>query len=392
MRNEATMSGRRGLNTWRWLVFVVMVLIGLGLGVATSVGSFTSESAVAIASFVVSAATGGLIIFRRDGHTTGWLLVLLGLAIVFANGFSSIPGVSDGLAAWVGSWAWSLVFSVFALLALTFPSGHLPRQGRGARWARIAAWSMPVLVLIGAIAQPLDTGVEGAANPVGLGPDWLGWVAPLGPLLILMAATVSLVLRRRRAQGVERAQLTLIVFALFVLAATIALTFAFIILSIAVGAGDPGDDAWTLAFVEMLLFPIAFAVAILRYRLFEIDRIVRRTVSYTLVVGVSAVVFAAIAVGLPQLLGLTEDSPPLLVAGATLTVAALFNPLRRRVQSTVDRRFNRARYDAQREVERFAERLRTRLQLDDLPGEVIGVVAQTVQPASATLWIRESSP
>jgi hypothetical protein len=198
---------------------------------------------------------------------------------------------------------------------------------------------------------------------------------------------ISLVVRRRRAVGVERAQLSWVVFALLVLAIAIAGTFVFILGSIAVGAGDPEDDAWTVVFMAMTFFPVAVAIAILRYKLFEIDRIVGRTVSYTLVIGALAAVFAVIAVGLPQLLDLPDESPRL-VAAATLAVAALFNPLRRRIHTVVDRRFNRARYDAQQEIDGLAGRLRNQVDLSDLTSELTDVLAKTLQPASASVWIR----
>lgn len=172
---------------------------------------------------------------------------------------------------------------------------------------------------------------------------------------------------------------------------TIGLTFAYVLISIAVGAGDPGDGAWYGVFIGMALFPASFAIAILRYRLFEIDRIVSRTVTYTLLVGALGAVFAAVAVALPRILGLPDESP-LLVAMATLSVAAMFTPLRRRVQAAVDRRFNRSGYDAQQEVNRLADRLRDEVALDEVTQELIDVAAKTMQPVSVAVWVRGSNP
>jgi vacuolar-type H+-ATPase subunit I/STV1 len=375
----------------RWIVFTLLVLAGLSFLVATVVGgSFTSDGLPAGVSFVISTGTGGLIIARRDGHATGWLLVLVGLTIVFANGFSSVPGVPIEMISWVESWVWTLVFALYALLALTFPSGHLPKGDTvPARFGRAAVWTLPVLVGAAPFTEILG-GPEvtsGTPNPVGFIPSWLSWAPPLGTFLILFGVVISLVVRRRRAVGVERAQLSWVVFALLVLAIAIAGTFVFILGSIAVGAGDPEDDAWTVVFMAMTFFPVAVAIAILRYKLFEIDRIVSRTVSYTLVIGALAAVFAVIAVGLPQLLDLPDESPRL-VAAATLAVAALFNPLRRRIHTVVDRRFNRARYDAQQEIDGLAGRLRNQVDLSDLTSELTDVLAKTLQPASASVWIR----
>lgn len=366
----------------------LVIAIGPALG-----GEFIADTAVAALGFVVSAATGGLIIFRRQGHLTGWLLVLVGLAIVFANNFWLLTGVTDELAAWVGSWSWTLVFALYAVLTLTFPSGDLPEgHSLTARFGRIAVWALPVFVAMAPFTDTLG-GPEIAAptaNPVGLIPGRLSWVPLLGTFGILLGAVISLLARHRRAAGVERAQLSWVVFSLLVLVMSIAGTFAFILVSIAIGAGDPGDEAWTVAFIGMTLFPIAFAVAILRYKLFEIDRIVSRTVSYAVLIGSLAVVFGAIAIGIPRILRLPDDSQ-LIVSGATLAAAALFNPLRRRTQAVVDRRFNRTRYNAQHEVGRFTDRLRTRVALDELSAEMLAVVARTMQPDAASLWIREKA-
>jgi hypothetical protein len=386
----------------RWVGFVILVMAGLALIIVpVAGGTSTADAAVAGVGFGVYAAMGGLIIGRRRGHVTGWLLLLTGLAVVFVNGFATFPGVSPDLATWVESWGWTLVFAMYALLALTFPSGRLPDGGGVfSRMGRWAVWALLVFVLMSALTERLG-GPEfasGASNPIcgigqrpcdGLLPTWLTWVAQFGTLLILLGAAISLVVRRRRAEPVERAQITWVVFALALLATTIVLTYLYVLASIALGAGDPGDDAWTVVFLVMILFPVAFAVAILRFRLYEIDRLISRTVAYALVAGALAGVFAVIAIGLPQLFGFSEQSP-LLVAGATLAVAALFNPLRLRVQTWVDRRFNRARYDARQEVDRFAERLRGELTLADLRGEVIGVVNKTMQPVSASVWVRDS--
>lgn len=372
------------MNLRRWSVYTGLVLIGIAMTIAPAMSGATVDAGF---GFAVYAVLGGLIIGRRDGHTTGWLLVLVGLSIVFANGFASWPGMSPATAAWVESWSWTLVFALYALLAWTFPSGRLP----GGVLGRVVVWALMVLVAAAPFTETLGgtsitTGTT--PNPVGFIPDFLSWVSLIGTLLVLLGGAVSLVFRRRHAGEVERAQLTWVVFALATLATVIVFTFVFIFSSIALGAGDPGDDAWTPAFIVMIFFPVAFAVAILRYKLFEIDRVISRTVSYALVVGVLGAVFAAIAVGLPQILGLSDEPEPVLVAGATLAVAALFNPLRRRIQAAVDRRFNRARYDAQREVEQFSDRLKAEVRLDDVSNDLIDVAAKTMQPESAAVWIR----
>jgi hypothetical protein len=374
----------------RWLAFSGLVLIGLGLLIAPALaGNFSIDGALVGVGFAVAAAMGGLIVARRDGHLTGWLLLGLGVAIVFANGFALLPGISDVLVAWVESWSWTLVFGLYALLALTFPSGRLPQRDQvGSRLSRAAVWALPLLVLAAPFTETLAGSDAGVDNPMGFLPTWLSWVPPLGTFGVLLGAATLLVIRRRRAGGVERAQLSWVVFALALLALVLAGTFVFILASIGLGRGDPGDEAWGPAFLLMILFPVAFAVAILRFRLFDIDRLVSRTVSYAVLVALLTALFASITVFLPQGLGLVRGSP-LVVAAATLATAALFNPLRRRVQFSVDRRFNRARYDAEREADRFAGRLRSDLGMEDLTGELIEVISKTMQPNSVAVWVRD---
>jgi hypothetical protein len=215
----------------------------------------------------------------------------------------------------------------------------------------------------------------------------MGYAGLLGIVAILLGGAVSLVIKRRQAFGTERAQFTLVVFAFVLLSTTVLLTFLFIFISIGVGAGDPGDDAWGPAYLMMILFPLSFGVAVLRYRLYEIDRIVSRTVSYALVVGLLAGAFLGIVALMSSLL--PTESSDLAVAGSTLVVAALFNPLRRRVQGGVDRRFNRQRYDAQRVMDGFASSLRDRVDPEEVMTGWVGVVSSTMQPDAIGMWMRD---
>jgi hypothetical protein len=376
----------------RWALLGVLVIAGLGLSlVQLTLGDRAlADDLLAAAGFLVYAAIGGLIVIRRDGHPTGWLLIMIGLAVLFADGLAGLPGVSDLLADWVASWGWGLVFSLFAALTLTFPTGHLPAgSGVWARAGRAAVWVLPILLASTALTETLG-GAESATptvNPMGFLPEWLGWVALLDIVAILLGGAVSLVIKRRNAVGAERAQLTWVVFAFVLLTISVVLTFVYIFISIGVGAGDPGDAAWGPVYLMMVLFPLSFGVAVLRYRLYEIDRIVSRTVSYALVVGLLAGAFFGVVALMSSLL--PEESSDLAVAGSTLVVAALFNPLRERVQGGVDRRFNRQRYDAQRVMDGFAVSLRDRVD----PGEVmngwVGVVSSTMQPDAIGMWVRD---
>jgi hypothetical protein len=338
--------------------------------------------------FAASALVGGLIIARRDGHLTGWLVMLLGLAILFADGFSYIPGVTPAYVNWLDSWVWTAVFALFAVLALTFPSGELPGgRGRWARAARGAVAALPFLVAIAALTETLG-GPEASTptpNPVGFLPEWLGYPAMLSVVAIFLGGALSLVVNRRRTIGAERAQLTWVVFALVLLVTTVSLTFIYIFVSIGIGAGDPGDSIWSAAYLMMIMFPVSFGVAVLKYRLYEIDRIISRTVSYALVAGLLLAVFFGVVAVLTILVPAESD---LAIAASTLAVAALFNPLRSRIQIRVDRQFNRARYDTEQVMDRFAGSLRD--QVDD--GRVndgwMDVVSATMQPETIGVWIR----
>jgi len=207
----------------------------------------------------------------------------------------------------------------------------------------------------------------------------------LGVVAIFLGAAISLVMKRRHTTGAERAQLTWVVFALVLLVVTVCLTFVYVFGSIALGRGDPGDSAWAPAFLVMLLFPVSFGIAVLRYRLYEIDRIVSRTVTYLLVVGLLAAVFFGVVTLITSALPAESD---LAVAASTLAVAALFNPVRGRVQGWIDRRFNRARYDAQNVMDAFADSLRDRVDATQLSDGWRDVVADTMQPETIGVWVR----
>jgi hypothetical protein len=253
--------------------------------------------------------------------------------------------------------------------------------------ARLSA--LPIAIFAGPVAVAawpqrgpalVDPAGEGPALPAAV--EALGGVA--FPLMLVcgVAAVLSLVVRFRRSRGVERQQLKW-----FVYAAAVTLAGVLVIELVPIPEGSVADDL--LAVVGLVVvpsIPVAAGIAILRYRLYEIDRIVNRTLVYGLLSALLVLVYAAGALWLPRLLDLGESE--LVVAASTLAVAALFQPARRRVQALVDRRFNRARYDAARTVEAFSARLRDQVDLDTLSAELLAVVDHTVQPAAASLWLR----
>jgi hypothetical protein len=236
------------------------------------------------------------------------------------------------------------------------------------------------------VRRPLYPEYPDIVNPIGL--DALdhglgGAIFPVGALLVLaglIVGPVSLLLRFRRARGLERLQLRWLALG----AALAAMSFAASMTALVVERSDGWVFQAALG-ISVAVLPLATGAAILRYRLYDIDRIVSRTLAYALLTLLLGLGYAAVVLGLGRLLG--RDSS-LVVAAATLAVAAVFQPARRRVQRLVDRRFNRRRYDAAHTIEGFAARLRDQVDLTTLTGELLAVVDQTVAPTRASLWLR----
>jgi hypothetical protein len=344
---------------------------------------------------VSAVSVGALLASCRPAHPVGWLLLALGLSVAVsgvATGYASYgllarPGtlpaadyaaIDNGVSVLV--WAACIGF----VLLLT-PTGSLPSP-RWRWWARVAA-AAPLVALVSTSLLPLDPPYRSVANPLAVpalaGPlrvaSLVTWVVTG---LAIPVAAWSLVVRFRRARGVERLQLRWLALAA-AMAAVAVLALA------ALGAtGNEGLLGWVSAICVALL-PLATGAAILRYRLYDLDRIISRTVAYGLLTLLLAGAYAVVALGLGQLLG--QDSS-LAVAGATLAVAAAFQPARRRIQAGVDRRFNRRRYNTAQTMAAFSVRLRDHTDLDTLTAEVLGVVDQTMQPTRASLWLRPSPP
>ncbi|HEX6675189.1 MAG TPA: hypothetical protein VF486_09205, partial [Actinomycetes bacterium] len=344
----------------------------------------------------VSAATVGALVASRTRHRVGWLLVALGLSLA-ASGFSfsysryglvARPGALPA-AGYLAGYANAAVFASLAcagFVLLLTPTGSLP-SARWRWWARVEVAAFLVAFLASALApRPLYPEYPEVRSPLGV-PALerlpLAAAFPVGAALILLGLVVgagSLLLRFRRARGLERLQLRW-------LAVGAALAAVALLAALAVLFVGPSDSAlFQAAFgVSVAVLPLATGAAILRYRLFDLDRIVSRTVAYGLLTLLLGGGYAALALALGQLAGRGSS---LAVAGATLAVAAAFQPARRRVQAAVDQRFNRRRYDAARTVAAFSARLRQQVDLETLTSEVLAVVDQTVEPTTASLWLR----
>jgi hypothetical protein len=344
----------------------------------------------------VSAATvGALVASRRPGHRVGWLLVALGLSLV-AFGFTfsytryglvARPGALPA-AGYLAGFANGAVFvnlSLTGFVLLLTPTGSLPSP-RWRWWARVQVAALVVAFLTSALApMPLYPEYPEIGNPLGVaavadGP--LTAAFPVGALLILvglMAGAVSLLLRFRRARGLERLQLRWLAWGAALAAAALLVALTALVVE--------GDSVVLQAAVGMCvaLLPLATGAAILRYRLYDLDRIISRTLAYGLLTVLLGLGYAGVVLGLGRLL---PQGSSLAVAAATLVVAAVFQPARRRVQQTVDRRFNRRRYDAARTIAAFSDRLREQVDLDTLSADVLAVVDHTMQPTRASLWLR----
>jgi hypothetical protein len=354
-------------------------------------------AAVALVVAAVSAATAGLVLAsRRPGHPVGWLLLSIGLLVPLsgvANDYrwygtvarpgalpaaSYLAGISNGIV--------PLLPACAGFVLLLTPTGSLPSP-RWRWWARIAA-AAPVVFLVSSALdpQPLYPEYPTVGNPLAVPVALTSPLRGLGQAggVVIVAALVvaagSLVVRFRRAPGVERQQLRWL---------AMGAALAAVAIIVAVAAALMSKEGVVVAGLAtcMALLPLAAGAAILRYRLYDLDRIISRTLAYGLLTVLLGGSYAGVVLGLGQLLGRNSS---LAVAGATLAVAALFGPARRSIQRAVDRRFNRRRYDAARTIAAFSVRLRQQVDLDSLAAELLGVIEQTMQPTSASLWLRPS--
>jgi hypothetical protein len=355
---------------------------------------------------IAFAVIGALILTRQPGNRIGWLFCALGLSVslpaaldayalyaLTARPEAALPAATA--AAWVASWSSApSLFLGLVLLPLLYPTGRPPSP----RW-RPVVWLTGLGLLLGILALALRPGsmqaseVPVATNPVGITGaarllDAFETIATWLFVVLFLAAVASVVVRFRGARGVERQQLKYFMYA------TVAILAGFLLLPPAAQmVADPSEfvvDA--LISVLLLGWPVALGVAVLRYRLYAIDRLVNRTLVYGLLTVVLGGIYAGIVLVLGQVFGELGAKPPSwAVAGATLAAAALFQPLRRRIQQAVDRRFNRRRYDAVQTIEAFSARLRDEIDLNTLSAELLVVVNHAMQPTQASLWLRPPS-
>ncbi len=339
---------------------------------------------------------GGLLVMRRPGNPIGALLLFAGVltAVSWSGGY--YVGLDDYAGAgrlpfvvplaWMTGWVFTPTVGLMAVLVpMLYPTGHLP----GPRWwilAAIAIVAISISALATATAPGPMSNFDTIVNPAVPPQPFSDVIQALGSLSYLTAPPViiivfaNLLARFRRSRGVERQQMKWFL--------SVAMVAAIAASASIVTSGPISDASWIIAMIAIGFLPLAIGVAILRYRLYEIDKLVSRTVAYGAVTAVLVVTFAGINLGLEAALASVTQASTLAVAASTLAVFALFQPLRRRVQSTVDRRFDRRRYEADRTAAIFAERLRDEVDADRLRLELDRVLAQTVAPTSVFVWLR----
>jgi hypothetical protein len=362
----------------------ICIVTGIGVHAVT-----IAEAGFLLPVAIPFAAVGGLLAYKLPSNPIGWLFLGFGVSASAAFAVSqyayralpegsSLPG--GDLAATLGTHMWHPSFGLFVFAFLLFPNGRLltPRW----RWmARVTVVTYGGLALSG----PFDTDYLKSDGIAGAEPLFHGTVAAVGSavfgillafnLLLLAISALSLLLRLKRSHGEERQQVKVFVY-------TVACVMLFFPVSVlVVGNGGVGVMLFPL-------IPISAAIAVLKYRLYDIDVVINRTLVYGALTATLALGYLGGVLLLELALRPLTESSNLAIAGSTLSVAALFRPARGRIQATVDRHFFRRKYDAARTLERFGARLRDEVDLDALGSELRGVVSDTMQPASVSLWLR----
>jgi hypothetical protein len=348
-----------------------------------------------VVAAVTAATVGAVVASRRPRHPVGWLLLGLGLSLTMWGltfgytryGLVARPGAmpSASYLAGLHNGLGIIWLSCASFVLLLTPTGKLPSP-RWRWWARIAAAAAGMWLLASVVhPAPLYPEYPTIENPLAVRflPRGLLDVAQPAAAVVVLASlvvgAVSLVGRFRRARGIERQQLRWLVWGAALAAVALLAAMA------ALGLEDDFYLTDLALGVCAAVLPLATGAAILRYRLYDLDRIISRTLAYGLLTVLLGLGYVGVVLGLGRLL---PQGSSLVVAGATLAVAAMFQPARRRIQQAMDRRFNRRRYDAAQTIGAFSARLRDELDLRTLTGELLEVVDQTMQPTRASLWLR----
>ena len=407
--DRALARGAGALFLFTSVMFVCTLVTGLFEEAPAPAPESTwgTGSAVANLSFLVTMATfpvvGMLIARQRPRNPIAWILLgiglvwaLIGLSDVYVT--SSLPvGPDRYLIVALTEWVWVPGIGLIGTyLLLLFPDGRLLSP----RWRKVG-WGVGVVLVLTSLSIILppgdmaESGYPGIRNPLGVDAlrpvlGFLEMVLVLFPLSIGVSAA-SLVLRYRRSRGQERLQLRWLATAAATVAGMFVLTMG---ASLAAGDTGPGDgDAWVhllqdASLFSFILIPVSIGAALLRYRLYDIDVVINRTLVYGSLTAVLATAYIALVFGLQSALAPFTADSDLAIAGSTLAVAALFRPVRTRVQTFIDQRFYRRKFDAHRTLEQFSSHLRDEVDLSTLSSRLTDVVGDTMQPAHVSLWLR----
>jgi hypothetical protein len=386
-----------------WSIWALSLAL-VGLGLLFHIMNLSEPSVPTFAHWVEGTllgvgfpTVGAIIASRRTHNPIGWLLCAAGLvfgAVMFASEYAIYallvaPGtlpVGEALAS--VNPLWVLGFNLFVLMLILFPTGLLPR-GRW-RWVVYLYVAIAFVEVIAMLFLPgALEGLELIENPLGIDGLPIGR-KPVQALVFTLGlvASASLVLRLRRGSWVERQQIKWLAYAAAAATGGSILTYT---PPEAIGARWVTSVGYVLLELGVLGIPISIGIAILRYRLYEIDTLINRTLVYgSLTAMLLVVYFGGVATTEAIIRTLTgqEQQPQLAIVVSTLVIAALFNPLRRRIQGFIDRRFYRSKYDARKTLEAFSAKLRDETNLDALSDDLVGVVRETMQPAHVSLWLR----
>jgi hypothetical protein len=402
-------QGRRvvgiSIRTASWLAWsawastsfaMILAFVLASLNVPTSSSLVTAVLSVVIIAF---STVGALVASRRPENPIGWLFC--GGALVWSLGELALeygvyslvtaPGsLPAGVwVAWFGAWARGIGgFFMVLFLLLLFPTGRLPSR----RW-RVVAWAAMGYVALFTLVSWLspvsqDFRLSSVRNPLGFDLQVMNLIAGVVYVslpLLLLASGAAVIVRFRRSRGDERQQIKWFAYAVAVMVFLFTLGFSLGLTQVVLVA--------PLVFaVPLTGLPVAAGIAILKFRLYDIDIIINRTIVYgSLTVMLVTLYFGTIVVLQRLFVALTGEKSTLAVVASTLIIAALFNTLRRRIQSFIDRRFYRSKYDARKTLEAFSSRLRDETNLEALKGDLVGVVNETMQPAHVSLWLRSQT-
>ncbi len=401
-----------GFSVAMFVAGVALALLSLSIGAAGA--SNTSGSVGGLLGFVLFLSfpiVGALIASRRPENPIGWICLVAGLFwmnIAMGEGWNAYELATTGTATSsvtldaLTYWLWVPPVGLLGVyMILLFPDGRLPSR----RWRPFAwfAGALMVLICVGFVfvPGPLE-GHPGVRNPFGL--EWLTWIRNVQVFIVLLlplcilASASSLVLRYRRSSGEVREQIKWLAFAAsvvgFVYFGGLLAQILFASESLENNAGS--SPLWVAILNNLLLIsyagiPVAVGIAILRHRLYDIEIIINRVLVYGSLTATLVVIYAVSVVSLQYAFrALTGQGSQLVVVASTLAIAALFGPLRRRVQALIDKRFYRSKYDAAKTLEAFSAKLRDETDLDRLGDELVSVVRNSMQPAHASLWLRET--